>query len=77
MKAKPLTAADRASLDDLPDAGWFDVAHAPVARPFYRCESLVAAGLLERRVVDLKIVDGLPTVRTEYRRHPKPFADWS
>lgn len=73
MKAKPLTAADRASLDDLPDTGWFDVAHAPVARPFYRCESLEAAGLLERR----KIVDGLPTVRTEYRRHPKPLADWS
>ncbi|HGO9799631.1 TPA: hypothetical protein ACLEB8_004819 [Pseudomonas aeruginosa] len=77
MKAKPLTAADRAALDDLPDSGWFDVAHAPVARPFYRCERLEAAGLLERRVVDLKIVDGLPTVRTECRRHPKPLVDWS
>ncbi len=77
VKAKPLTAADRAALDDLPDSGWFDVAHAPVARPFYRCERLEAAGLLQRRVVDLTIVDGHATVRTEYRRHPKPIADWS
>lgn len=74
---KPLTAADRAALDDLPDSGWFDVALAPVARPFYRCERLEAAGLLERRVVDLKIVDGHPSARTEYRRHPKPIVVWS
>lgn len=49
-KAKPLTYADRAALDDLPDSGWFDVAHAPVARPFYRWERLEAAG----RVVDVE-----------------------
>jgi len=74
---KPLTDADRAALDDLPDSGWFDVAHAPIARPSYRCARLEAAGMLERRVVDLQIVDGHPSARTEYRRHPKPEADWS
>jgi len=58
VKAKPLTAADRAALDDLPESGRFDVAHAPVARPSYRCERLEAAGLLERRVVDLEIPAG-------------------
>lgn len=74
VKNKPLTAADRAALEDLPESGWFDVAHAPVARPFYRCERLEAAGMLERRVVDVKIVDGHATARTEYRRNPKPDA---
>ena len=77
VKAKPLTAADRAALDDLPESGWFDVATAPVARPFYRCERLEASGQLERREVDMKIADDHGTVRTEYRRHPKPNADWS
>lgn len=76
-RSKPLTAADRAALNELPEAGWFDVAHAPVARPSYRCERLEAAGQLERRVVDLKILDGYPSARTEYRRHPKPIADYS
>jgi hypothetical protein len=65
---KPLTAADRAALDDLPESGWFDVLHAPIARPAYRCKRLESAGLLERRVVDLKIADGRITARTEYRR---------
>ncbi len=77
VKTNSLTAADRAALDDLPDAGWFDVKHAPVARPSYRCERLHAAGLLERRVVDAEIVAGHATARTEYRRHPKPEADWA
>lgn len=36
--AKALTAADRATLAELPASGWFDVAHAPVARPFYHCD---------------------------------------
>lgn len=76
VKTKPLTDADRAALDDLPDSGWFDVAHAPVTRPSYRCGRLEAAGYLERRVVDLKEVAGHATVRIEYRRHPKPTANW-
>lgn len=67
---KPLTAADREALHDLPEPEWFDVAHAPIARPSYRCERLEAAGLLERRVVVLNFVDGRVTTRTEYRRHP-------
>ncbi|GMV69718.1 MAG: hypothetical protein AMXMBFR76_21570 [Pseudomonadota bacterium] len=65
---KPLTAADRAALDDLPESEWFDVLHAPIARPSYRCERLEAAGLLERRVIDAGIADGSLKARTEYRR---------
>jgi len=67
-KAKPLTAADRAALASLPQSGWFDVAFAPIARPSYRCERLELAGLLERRVVDVKVTDGHFSARTEYRR---------
>lgn len=77
VKTKPLTDADRAALDDLPDSGWFDVAHAQVTRPSYRCGRLEAAGYLERRVVDLRALASHATARTEYRRYPKPTANWS
>ncbi len=65
---KQLTAADCEALEALPATDWFDVRFAPVARPMYRCERLEAAGVLERRVVDVKVVDGHATARTEYRR---------
>ncbi len=55
--AKPLTDADRAALAELPAVDWFDVAHAQISRPAYRCERLEAAGLLESRVVNI-IIDG-------------------
>nr|WP_158546389.1 hypothetical protein [Pseudomonas sp. RW407] len=48
IKAKQLTAADSAALAELPAPEWFDVAHAPIARPSYRCERLEAAGCRPR-----------------------------
>ncbi|NYU58562.1 hypothetical protein [Pseudomonas aeruginosa] len=68
--AKPLTAADRAALAELPESEWFDVAHAPIARPSYRCERLEAAGLLERRVVCGGITGENLWRKTQYRRKP-------
>lgn len=69
-KAKPLTAADRAALAELPASEWFDVAHAPIDRPFYRCERLEAAGLLERRVQNAGITGESLWRKTQYRRKP-------
>lgn len=70
---KPLTAADLAALKDLPQEGWFDVRHAPINRPSYRCERLEAAGQLERRTVrddELTVLDAdaLRCFKTQYRR---------
>lgn len=69
-KAKPLTAADRAALAALPAAEWFDVAHAQIARPAYRCERLEAASLLESRVVNAGITGQSLWRTTQYRRKP-------
>lgn len=70
---KPLTAADLAALKDLPQEGWFDVRHASINRPSYRCERLEAAGQLERRTVrDAELAalgtDALGCFKTQYRR---------
>ncbi|HBO7921883.1 hypothetical protein ACM8BJ_24005 [Pseudomonas aeruginosa] len=70
IKAKPLTAADCAALAELPASEWFDVAHAPIARPSYRCERLEAAGLLERRVVNAGTTGESLWRKTQYRRRP-------
>lgn len=64
------SAADRAALAKLPAFDWFDVAHAPIARPSYRCERLEAAGLLERRVVNAGITGESLWRKTQYRRKP-------
>lgn len=69
-KPNALTAADREALADLPKTEWFDVRFAPIARPMYRCDRLEAAGMLERRVRDLKIVNEHVSYRVEYRRKP-------
>lgn len=70
---KPLTAADLAALKNLPQEGWFDVRHASINRPSYRCERLEAAGQLERRTVrDAELAalgtDALGCFKTQYRR---------
>ncbi len=75
-KARSLTAADRAALEALPDEGWFIAATAPIARAAFRCERLAAAGQLERRVADATPAEHA-TAPTEFRRLPKPVADWS
>lgn len=70
IKPTQVTAADCAALAELPEFEWFDVAHAPIARPSYRCERLEAAGLLERRVVNADISGESLRLKTQYRRKP-------